>query len=63
LPEEVSVVFLGDGEYDSVELQSYLAGLRWDYVCRTAKSTLLTSLTRKAVAFVSTRATSAIRCD
>jgi hypothetical protein len=41
LPEDVSVVFLGDGEYDSVELQSYLAGLPWDYVCRTAKSTLL----------------------
>jgi hypothetical protein len=41
LPDEVSVVFLGDGEYDSVELQSYLAGLLWDYVCRTAKSTLL----------------------
>ncbi|MCA9869256.1 MAG: IS4 family transposase [Anaerolineae bacterium] len=41
LPDDVNVVFLGDGEYDSVELQSYLSGLSWDYVCRTAKSTLI----------------------
>lgn len=42
LPEGISLVFLGDGEYDSVELQSYLAGWSWDYVCRTAKNTLIT---------------------
>lgn len=42
LPPDVDIVFLGDGEYDSIELQTYLAELSWDYVCRTAKSTLLT---------------------
>ncbi|GIK73999.1 MAG: hypothetical protein BroJett021_29870 [Chloroflexota bacterium] len=30
---------LGDGEFDSVELQSYVNDLGWDYVCRTAKNT------------------------
>lgn len=41
LPENGHVIFLGDGEYDSVELQSYLATTHWDYVCRTAKNTLI----------------------
>jgi hypothetical protein len=39
LPPEVSVVLLGDGEFDSVELQTFLAAAGWDYVCRTAKNT------------------------
>lgn len=42
LPESCEVVFLGDGEFDSVELQSYLRNLpNWDYVSRTAKNTQL----------------------
>jgi hypothetical protein len=39
LPPDVSLVLLGDGEFDSVELQTFLAQAHWDYVCRTAKST------------------------
>lgn len=41
LPDDVNIVFLGDGEYDSIELQSYLREQTWDYVCRTAKSTVI----------------------
>lgn len=42
LPEACEVVFLGDGEFDSVALQSYLHDLpNWDYVTRTAKNTQL----------------------
>ena len=39
LPETASVVVLGDGEFDSVALQTFLAQAGWDYVCRTAKNT------------------------
>lgn len=39
LPASASVVVLGDGEFDSVELQTFLAHTGWDYVCRTAKNT------------------------
>jgi|RhiMetdeSRZDD1v2_1073273.scaffolds.fasta_scaffold650267_1 DDE family transposase len=40
LPPESEIIFVGDGEFDSVELQSYLAKLpNWAYVCRTAKNT------------------------
>ncbi|MES1228300.1 MAG: transposase [Armatimonadota bacterium] len=42
LPAERSVVFLGDGEFDGVELLATLQSLGWDYVCRTAKNVLLT---------------------
>ena len=42
LPEERSVVFLGDGEFDGVELLATLEELRWNYVCRTAKNVVLT---------------------
>ena len=41
LPEGVEVVFLGDGEFDGVDLQQQLADNGWQYVCRTAKSTIL----------------------
>ena len=40
LPEGVEVVFLGDGEFDGVDLQQHLTDLGWAYVCRTAKNTL-----------------------
>lgn len=39
LPANASVVVLGDGEFDSVELQGYVNDLGWGYVCRTAKNT------------------------
>lgn len=40
LPPASEIIFLGDGEFDSVELQTYLqAILHWQYVCRTAKNT------------------------
>ena len=39
IPENTQrVVFLGDGEFDGVELQKTLKKLGWLYVCRTAKS-------------------------
>jgi hypothetical protein len=38
LPTETRATFLGDGEFDSVELQQAIAGRGWDYVCRTAKN-------------------------
>jgi hypothetical protein len=41
LPEQASVIVLGDGEFDSIELQSFLADAGWDYVCRTAKNSLI----------------------
>lgn len=41
LPDDVSIVFLGDGEYDSIEFQSFLREQNWDYVCRTAKNTVI----------------------
>ena len=39
LPPQAEVVFLGDGEFDSVELQQALDACGWQYVCRTAKNT------------------------
>lgn len=39
LPPNASVIVLGDGEFDSIELQTFLQGVGWDYVCRTAKNT------------------------
>jgi len=39
LPANAEVILLGDGEFDSVELQSYLDRQNWEYVCRTAKDT------------------------
>lgn len=41
VPVEAEVIFLGDGEFDSVALQRALAALAWPYVCRTAVSTLV----------------------
>jgi len=41
LPQQADVVFLGDGEFDRVELQTELRAFGWDYVCRTARSSLL----------------------
>lgn len=41
LPENYQAIFLGDGEFDGVALQSALQSLGWTYVCRTAKNVLL----------------------
>jgi hypothetical protein len=38
IPDTATVIFLGDGEFDSPELQAELAGYGWEYVCRTAKN-------------------------
>ncbi len=38
LPLETRATFLGDGEFDSVELQQTLDARGWEYVCRTAKN-------------------------
>jgi hypothetical protein len=42
LPAELTITFLGDGEFDSVQLQEFIqATAKWDYVCRTAKNTII----------------------
>ncbi len=41
LPPERGVVFLGDGEFDGIELLATLQGWGWNYVCRTAKNVVL----------------------
>lgn len=38
VPETATVIFLGDGEFDSPELQAEVAGYDWEYACRTAKN-------------------------
>jgi hypothetical protein len=38
VPDTATVTFLGDGEFDSPELQAEAAGYDWAYVCRTAKN-------------------------
>jgi len=41
LPEHAPAIFLGDGEFDGIELQAALQRLDWAYVCRTAKNVQL----------------------
>jgi hypothetical protein len=41
LPAGARVILLGDGEFDSPELQAEATGYGWDYVCRTAKNILI----------------------
>jgi hypothetical protein len=41
LPPEADVILLGDGEFDSVALQTTLRDYGWHYVCRTAKNVLI----------------------
>jgi hypothetical protein len=38
IPEGADVVFLGDGEFDGIDLQAVIDGYDWQYVCRTAKN-------------------------
>lgn len=41
IPAQADVVFLGDGEFDSVKLQNSLKNYGWDYVCRTAENIII----------------------
>jgi len=38
IPADATVVLLGDGEFDGVELQSTIRAAHWEYVCRTASN-------------------------
>jgi hypothetical protein len=41
LPPNARAIFLGDGEFDGIELQAALQTIGLQYVCRTAKNTLM----------------------
>jgi hypothetical protein len=43
IPPEATVIFLGDGEFDGVDLQADLRQCGWGYVCRTASNILITA--------------------
>lgn len=42
IPEDADVMFLGDGEFDGINLQAKIDNYDWKYVCRTAKDTIIT---------------------
>lgn len=39
LPPDCAIVLLGDGEFDSIEIQDFCSQAKWQYVLRTAKTT------------------------
>lgn len=41
LPDGSDVIFLGDGEFDGIQLQAAIDEAGWSYVCRTAKNRLI----------------------
>jgi len=41
MPKEAQVTFLGDGEFDGIDLQADLRKTDWFYVCRTASTILV----------------------
>jgi hypothetical protein len=41
IPAETAVIVVGDGEFDGVQWLAQLTQQRWQYVCRTAKDTIL----------------------
>jgi DDE family transposase len=43
MPKEAQVTFLGDGEFDGIDLQADLRSTDWRYVCRTAANILITA--------------------
>ena len=47
VPDGTDVIFLGDGEFDSIALQRGLTQAGWSYVCRTASSTLVSDGTTR----------------
>ncbi len=42
MPQDTDVMFLGDGEFDGIKLQAEVNSYGWQYVCRTAKDTIIT---------------------
>ena len=42
IPEGTNVVFLGDGEFDGTQFLDTIDRYGWQYVCRTAKNSILT---------------------
>jgi hypothetical protein len=38
IPADATVVLLGDGEFDGIELQASIRAAKWEYVCRTASN-------------------------
>lgn len=42
VPQDADVMFLGDGEFDGINLQAKVDSYNWKYVCRTAKDTIIT---------------------
>ncbi len=42
IPQGTQVVFLGDGEFDGINLQDTMNELGWLYACRSAKNTVAT---------------------
>lgn len=43
MPPAATVVFVGDGEFDGVDLQADLRRYGWGYVCRTAANIVITA--------------------
>jgi hypothetical protein len=43
MPKGATVTFLGDGEFDGVDLQADLRRSSWHYVCRTASTILISA--------------------
>ena len=43
MPKDAHVTFLGDGEFDGIDLQQDLSTTGWWYVCRTASNILVTA--------------------
>jgi len=41
IPKGTEVIFLGDGEFDGIELQAFVDNQSWKYACRTAKNIVL----------------------
>lgn len=41
VPENMPVVFLGDGEFDGAHLVEWMEQVGWQYACRTASDTLI----------------------
>jgi hypothetical protein len=41
MPQDAAVTFLGDGEFDGIDLQADLCKTNWGYVCRTASNILV----------------------
>jgi hypothetical protein len=41
IPDGVSVVLLGDGEFDGAHLVDWMGQVHWQYACRTASDTLI----------------------